>query len=68
MYQICLVLWVKDSHEAISDVYEQNRTLQNHMHIFFSWFLAFIHVLYITQVLPIIFPLKLIYTQIAYLY
>ena len=34
----------------------------------FSWFLAFILVLYITQILPIIFPLKLIYSQIAYLY
>ena len=29
---------------------------------------AFIHVLYITQVLPIVFPLKLIYSQIAFLY
>ena len=33
---------------------------------YFSWFLSFIDVLYITQVLPIIFPLKLIYSQIAF--
>ena len=33
---------------------------------FFSWFLAFIYVLYITHVLPIIFPLKLIYSQFSY--
>ena len=31
-------------------------------------FLVFIHVLYITQVLPIIFPLKLIYPQNVFLY
>ena len=35
---------------------------------FFSWFRAYIHVLYITQVLPIIFPLKLIYFQMEFLY
>ena len=35
---------------------------------FFSWFLAFIHFLYITQVLPIIFPLKSIYSQIVLFY
>ena len=33
---------------------------------FSYWFLAFIHVLYITLVLPIIFPLRLIYSQIAF--
>ena len=33
---------------------------------FFSWVLAFIHVLYITQVLPTIFPLKLIYSQLNF--
>ena len=33
---------------------------------FSLWFLTFIHVLYITQVLHIIFPLKLIYYQIAF--
>ena len=33
---------------------------------FFYWFLVFIHVLYIIQVLPIIFPLILIYSQIAF--
>ena len=33
---------------------------------YFSWFLSFIHVLYIIQVLPIIFPLKLIYSQITF--
>ena len=32
----------------------------------FYWFLAFFHVLYITQVLPIVFPLKLIYSEIAF--
>ena len=35
---------------------------------FFSWFLAFIHILYITQVLPNIFPPKLIPFQITLLY
>ena len=35
---------------------------------FSLWFLTFIRVLYITQVLHIIFPLKLIYYQIAFLY
>ena len=35
---------------------------------FFSWFLAFVRRLYITQVLPIIFCLRLIYSQIAFLY
>ena len=33
---------------------------------FFSWFLVVFHVLYITQVLLIIFPLILIYSQIAF--
>ena len=33
----------------------------------FSCFFAFIHVLYITQLLPIIFHLNLIYSQIAFL-
>ena len=32
----------------------------------FSWFFAFVHVLCITQISPTIFPLKLIYPQIAF--
>ena len=32
----------------------------------FFWFFAPVHVLYITKVLPIVFPLKLIYSQIAF--
>ena len=35
---------------------------------FFSSFLAFIRVLYIAQVLPIISPIKLIYSQVAFLH
>ena len=35
---------------------------------FFSWFLAFINVSYIAQVLPMICPLKLIYSQVVCLY
>ena len=35
---------------------------------FSCWFVAFVHVLYIAQDLPIIFPVISIYSEIAFLY